>query len=232
VSETLGIGLEDGRTILHDVKHDIFIIFGFKLHRNKTVFQSKIKAYNKCSGLRISVNFAIVTLSLNNGNGLFLLAAGNRSGQIVIWNIKNQSLYAVKLNVHRGKVSIINFFESSFLLTSIGSDNSIRQWKLDKSNFLKLVTEKSGHSTSIFHIRYLNNKNCLLSVGYDNNFFFYSTYSNQKTKISMSNNFEKDNNNQKKKENKMNNNPIVSMDVSKSFHNVLCDVITAHENNS
>merc|ERR1712217_273025 len=152
-------------------------------------FQSKCKVYNKCSGFRISANSAIVTLSLSNGNGLFLLAAGNRSGQIVVWNIKKQSLYAVKSNAHRGKVSIINFSESPFLLTSIGSDNSIRQWKLNKSNFLKLVTEKSGHSTSIFYIRYLNNKNCLLSAGYDNKFFVYTIYSNKN--ISKSNNFEK-----------------------------------------
>merc|ERR1712113_241199 len=128
-------------------------------------------------------------------------------------------------NAHRGKVSMINFSESPFLLTSIGSDNSIRQWKLNKSNFLELVTEKSGHSTFIFYIRNLNNKNCLLSAGHDNKFFVYTIYSNKN--ISKSNNFEKENN-----QKKMNSNPIVSMDVCEGFHYVLCDVITAHENNS
>merc|ERR1712113_793407 len=127
-------------------------------------------------------------------------------------------------NAHRGKVSMINFSESPFLLTSIGSDNSIRQWKLNKSNFLELVTEKSGHSTFIFYIRNLNNKNCLLSAGHDNKFFVYTIYSNKN--ISKSNNFEKENN-----QKKMNSNPIVSMDVCEGFHYVLCDVITAHENN-
>jgi U3 small nucleolar RNA-associated protein 21 len=150
--DVVGIGLGDGRVILHNLKY------------NQTVMT-----------LTHTFGGPVNALSFRT-DGRPLLAAGNGNGVVTVWDLEKRQLSTVVKDAHDGPVTALYFLPSEPVLMSAGADNSLKMWVFDQDDgSARLLRFRSGHSAPPCAIQYYSSGRHILSAGNDRAFRLFST---------------------------------------------------------
>jgi U3 small nucleolar RNA-associated protein 21 len=130
--DVVGVGLGDGRVVVHNLKYDETIM---------TLKQSKSQT---------------TTLSFrSDAADSGILASGTEHGQINLWNLHKKRLESTIENAHDAKVIKLQFLANEPMLISLGSDNSIKMWLFDAPDGSgRLLRSRQGHSAPPTQIDY------------------------------------------------------------------------------
>ena len=134
--DVVGIGLETGKIIFANLLKDE-VLFSFEQ------------------------TGSVTSLSVCSQPGLEIMATGNNSGSMFIWDLKNRKIQA-KVKAHSGfRVSKVFFTPGESLITSSsGGDNSIKQWIFDfESPDPRLYKNRVGFNDSPSFLRFYNQNN-------------------------------------------------------------------------
>jgi U3 small nucleolar RNA-associated protein 21 len=122
VVDVVGVGLADGRIVIHNLKMD------------KTVM-----TFTQTEG-------AVTTLAFRSDKHA-LLCSGTPHGQIVLWDLTKRRLLNIFKAHHKGPVVHATFLHNEPVLVSAGSDNSIKMWIFDMGDqdTGRLLRSRIGH---------------------------------------------------------------------------------------
>eukprot|EP01130_Rhizamoeba_saxonica_P018231 TRINITY_DN9057_c0_g1_i1.p1 TRINITY_DN9057_c0_g1~~TRINITY_DN9057_c0_g1_i1.p1 ORF type:complete len:883 (-),score=176.62 TRINITY_DN9057_c0_g1_i1:97-2664(-) len=155
--DVVGIGLKDGRIILHNLKLD------------KTIF-----IYEQ--------DGAVTSLSFRT-DGQSFLASSDKNGSVFIWDLNSKRLHTELEYAHTNAISSIHFFRGEPILLTTGLDNSIRMWIFDGvDGEARLLRERSGHSKPPTKIKFYVSSSMLMSAGNDKSFRIFSTVKDQRSR--------------------------------------------------
>lgn len=140
--DVVGVGLGDGRIILHNLKFDETII-----------------EFKQDWGPVTSLSFRT--------DGPPIMVSGTVLGQIVIWDLEEKKVANQILNAHCGLVASIVCLAGDQLMITSSPDNSVKMWIFDKPDKgARLLRKREGHESQPSHVRfYLGNENHLLCSG-------------------------------------------------------------------
>ena len=88
--------------------------------------------------------------------------------KIIITWIKNENVFKINKrinNAHNDYINKVIYYLNDYLI-SCSCDNSIKIWEEKEMNYQLIISLK--HSHIVYSILVINNKNLLISVGYDN----------------------------------------------------------------
>lgn len=156
--DVMGIGLADGRAVLHNIKFDETVVIfdnaaglgasglgGGMLGATATAAASAGGAGGR----------AVTTLAFRTGAGLPLMAAGGGAGVVTVWNLEARRLHTVIRDAHDGPLVSLHFFAGEPRLMSAAGDNSVKQWVFDSADSsARLLRFRSGHSAPPACIQY------------------------------------------------------------------------------
>jgi U3 small nucleolar RNA-associated protein 21 len=130
--DVVGVGLADGRVVVHNLKYDQTIM---------TLKHSKSQT---------------TTLSFrSDAADSGIVASGTDSGQIHLWNLHKKRLDSTIEDAHDGKVVKLQFLTNEPMLVSMGSDNSIKMWLFDAPDGSgRLLRSRQGHAAPPTQIDY------------------------------------------------------------------------------
>eukprot|EP00898_Chlorokybus_atmophyticus_P000527 jgi/Chlat1/1475/Chrsp12S02073 len=156
--DTVGIGLADGRVIVHNIKYD------------ETVLSFQ--------------HTSPVTAIAFRTDGMPVMAAAGDDGAVTLWHLEQKKLHAVIKDAHDGPVTSLFFFPQEPVLMSAAKDNAIKHWMFDTPDGEgRLLRFRSGHSAPPTCIRhYGESGRYLLSAGQDRAFRFFSTIQDQQSR--------------------------------------------------
>ena len=89
----------------------------------------------------------VTCVGFSNGTARPLLAAGTRSGLVVVWDLDKRTVHHV-LDAHRGRALLaLHFFPGKPVLMTSGEDNALRQWLFDGPEMApRLLRFRDGHA--------------------------------------------------------------------------------------
>ncbi|CAG9464933.1 unnamed protein product [Pedinophyceae sp. YPF-701] len=134
--DLVGVGLSDGRAVLHNIKYDEEIM----------VFRGAAGAASDGSGLAVmgpsgerarsgpSTGGAVTALSFRTGANANVLAAGGEAGAVCFWDLDSRKVRHILRGAHRAPVTALHFFTGEPVVMSAGADNAIHQWVLDNDD--------------------------------------------------------------------------------------------------
>ena len=113
--DVVGVGLADGRVILHNIRTD------------ETVMSFK-QDWGPVTGLsfRTGKNVIIMSSTLLLIDGIDTLISTSTNGNIAVWDLNEQCLSSVLYNAHKSPVSNAVFFDKEPLMITNSIDNSIK----------------------------------------------------------------------------------------------------------
>lgn len=160
--DVIGVGLADGRIIMHNLRFDT-TLFTF------TVPDAQIT----------SISFRT--------DGPSVLVAATDAGRVTVWDLEGKKLIAVMKDVHQGPVVAARFLPEQPVMITSGTDNAIKMWIFDHADQKpRLLRERSGHSLPPRRIRYYGDGtkagNVILSAGSDRSLRIFSTVQEQQSR--------------------------------------------------
>lgn len=177
--DVVGVGLADGRLVLHHLQYD-------KLVMDFAQESSKVTS---------------IAFRTDGGAPTPLVVSGTVSGDIAIWNLQEKRLESMIANAHDGAVVSLVFLPNEPLLLSSGADNSIKMWIFDHlhGGTARLLKSREGHKAPPTRIRYYGNNTLatmadgadgtccqILSAGQDRAFrVFHTAREQQSTEMSQ-----------------------------------------------
>lgn len=155
----VGVGLENGRIILHNLKYDETIM-------------SFVQEWGPVRSLTFRTD----------GNPIMI--TGSLLGHMAIWNLEEKRLVAQLREAHNSSVDGLQSLQFEPLMVSSSADNSVKIWIFDMSDgSARLLRQRSGHHASPIRIRFHDqNGQKILSSGLDSNLLCFSTEHESKNK--------------------------------------------------
>ncbi|KAF6265106.1 WD40 repeat-like protein [Scenedesmus sp. NREL 46B-D3] len=170
--DVVGVGLADGRAVLHNLRFDEQVMV---LHN--------AAAAGTSAGRFLQGTAAANAAAASSAAGLPLLAAGGSAGIVALWNLEGRCLHHVVRDAHDRPLLGLHFFAGEPLLMSSAGDNSIKQWVLDGADAVpRLLKFRSGHSAPPAVVRHYAEGLRLLSAGADRSFRLFSTIQDQQSR--------------------------------------------------
>lgn len=185
--DVVGIGLADGRAVLHNLRYDEAVVTfenaagtGAKEEHFAAGSSSGAGSGGSAGG---GAGRACTCISFRTGAGLPLMAAGGGAGVVSIWNLEEKRLHALLRDAHDGPLLSLHFFPGEPLLMSSAADNSIKQWVFDGTDAAaRLLRFRSGHSAPPTVVAHYAEGLRLLSAGADRAFRVFSTIQDQQSR--------------------------------------------------
>ncbi|MCG9128502.1 hypothetical protein JT359_12945 [Candidatus Poribacteria bacterium] len=112
------------------------------------------------------------------------IVIGSIDGSIRIWDVSSGKLVKTLITGHYDKITAISFNRDGSKIVTGGSDQSIRLWNIEKE---EQVGTSPKHNGKIIGLSFTLNSNTIISVD-DKSFVYHWNTSNQKLKLSYSNN--------------------------------------------
>ncbi|GAQ79609.1 WD repeat-containing protein [Klebsormidium nitens] len=204
--DVVGVGLADGRVIVHNLKF------------NETVMT-----------LTHTFGGPVNALSFRT-DGRPLLAAGNGNGMVTVWDLEKKQLSTVIKDAHDGPVTALYFFPSEPVLMSAGADNSLKMWIFDQEDgAARLLRFRSGHSAPPCAIQYYASGRHILSAGNDRAFRLFSTIQDQQSRELSQGHLAKRAKRLKLREEELKLARVTGFAVSEVRARDWCNVVTCHE---
>eukprot|EP00049_Salpingoeca_infusionum_P000432 m.39941 g.39941 ORF g.39941 m.39941 type:complete len:966 (-) comp10369_c0_seq2:520-3417(-) len=142
--DIMGIGLESGKIVIHDIK-----------------FDETLMTFTHEGGPVTSLSFRT--------DGEPFLASGNALGTIAIWNLEEKRLHTFMSYCHQKPVASLQYLASQPLLLSSSEDNTLKLWIFDNPDgSARVLRSREGHSAPPNKIRWYGEKgHNILSAGTD-----------------------------------------------------------------
>ncbi|CAH3115617.1 unnamed protein product [Pocillopora meandrina] len=156
--DVVGIGLQSGKIILHNLK-----------------FDETVMSFHQEWGPVIGLTFR------TDGNPI--MASASTEGHIALWDLEKRQLSSTLRDAHKGSVCGMKFLSSQPLLATNGPDNSLKIWIFDQPDGSgRLLRSRSSHSAPPTKIRfYGNNGFNILSAGLDRSLRFISVIKDERS---------------------------------------------------
>ncbi|XP_062509636.1 WD repeat-containing protein 36-like [Corticium candelabrum] len=142
--DVVGVGLQDGGLVLHNLKYDEVI-------------------------MKFQQDWGPVTTVTFRTDNIPVMASGSTSGNIALWDLERKRLLSTIYNAHHGTVSGMEFLQSQPLLVSNGADNSLNVWIFDQPDGSgRLLRSRNGHSAPPTLCKfYGSSRHLILTAGLD-----------------------------------------------------------------
>ncbi|CAH3028123.1 unnamed protein product [Porites evermanni] len=149
--DVVGVGLQSGKMILHNLKFDEPVMS----------FQQE---------------WGPVTALAFRTDGNPIMASASTEGHIAFWDLEKRQLGTVLRDAHKGVVCGMKFLPSQPLLVTNGPDNSLKIWIFDQPDGSgRLLRSRSCHSAPPTKVRFYGSKGVdILSAGLDRSLRFIS----------------------------------------------------------
>lgn len=159
--DTVAVGLNNGRVIIHNVRYDKPVIdFG-----------------HDGSGAPVR------SCSFSTGQGEPVMAVGGDSGTVSVWSLEGKRLRTLITGAHDGGVVSARFFDGQPVLMTSGADNAVKHWIFDNQDgSARLLRFRAGHSAPPTHVTFYGEGKRLLSAGGDRALRVFSTIQDQQSK--------------------------------------------------
>lgn len=150
--DVMGIGLANGRIILHNLKYD------------QTV-------------MKFTQDWGLVTALSFRTDGNPVMASGSLNGHVVFWNLEEKRVASQQLSVHTGAVNGLKCLPNEPLLVTSSADNSLKLWIFDMPDGgVRLLRIREGHSAPPTYIRFHgDNGKSILTAGGDSSLREFNT---------------------------------------------------------
>eukprot|EP00124_Ichthyophonus_hoferi_P000658 Ihof_evm5s26 gene=Ihof_evmTU5s26 len=127
--DVVGVGLEDGRVVVHNLKYD-----------------ERILSFTQEWGPVIGLSFR------TDEHPVLATTAG---GRVMLWDLEKRKLITTMIDPHNGQVTSLQFLQSQPLMLTSGNDNAIKLWIFDQPDGNpRLLRSRSGHSAPPTLIRH------------------------------------------------------------------------------
>jgi U3 small nucleolar RNA-associated protein 21 len=209
VVDVVGIGLANGKIILHNLKLDKTIV---------TFFQNE--------GIVTSLSFRTDSHPI--------LASSNIKGSISIWDLEGKKLQTIIKDAHNEKIIKIKFLKDEPILITSGDDNSLKMWIFDQADgSARLLKSRSGHSEPPTHIKYHPSfPSFIISCSSDKTFRLTCTIDRMNCELSQGPGLQKKAKELGIKKQDLKLNPIIDFDLNDAKEKEWDNIITCHENSS
>ncbi|KAK9504785.1 hypothetical protein O3M35_008971 [Rhynocoris fuscipes] len=140
--DVVGVGLADGRIILHNLKYD------------KTI-------------VHFSQDWGPVTDLSFRTDGPPIMVSGTLVGHVVIWDLEERRVASQILDAHDGLVSSVICLSGEPIMVTSSPDNSVKMWIFDQPDKGgRLLRKREGHEAQPSQVRfYPANENHILCSG-------------------------------------------------------------------
>ncbi|ERL92025.1 WD repeat-containing protein 36 isoform X1 [Dendroctonus ponderosae] len=154
--DVVGVGLVNGRIIIHNLK-----------------FDETIMEFQQDWGMVTSLSF--------RSDGHPIMASGGISGHIVFWDLEARRVSSQLPSAHDGAVSGMVCLPNEPLMLTSSPDNTLKLWIFDMTDGgARLLRIREGHSASPNHIRFHGaNGSNILSAASDSSLRIFNTRSEQ-----------------------------------------------------
>lgn len=188
--DVVGMGLADGRAVLHNVRYDETVVAfdnaagaGTADERFGPGSSGALGISGSSSAGGAGAGRACTCISFRTGPGLPLMAAGGGAGVVSVWDLEERRLHGLLRDAHDGPLLSLHFFPGEPLLMSSAADNSIKQWVFDGADATaRLLRFRSGHSAPPTVVAHYAEGLRLLSAGADRAFRVFSSIQDQQSR--------------------------------------------------
>eukprot|EP01095_Lingulamoeba_sp_RSL-Kostka_P015880 TRINITY_DN7485_c0_g2_i1.p1 TRINITY_DN7485_c0_g2~~TRINITY_DN7485_c0_g2_i1.p1 ORF type:complete len:348 (+),score=82.04 TRINITY_DN7485_c0_g2_i1:154-1197(+) len=155
--DVVGIGLQDGRIIIHNLK-----------------FDETITTFTHINGGEITC------LAFRTDQKIPMIASASTKGEVIFWDLDKKELVSIMKNVHRS-VTSLQFLKNQPVMLTSGNDNSVKMWIFDISQSEpRLLRFRSGHSKPPTKVRFYENNMKILSISEDRSFRCFYTFNDKR----------------------------------------------------
>ena len=150
--DVIGIGLTDGKIILHNIKYDETVM---EFHQD----------WGKVTGIGFRTD------------GFPVMVTGSEIGHVAIWNLKEKNLISQIRDAHNGPVLGLKCLLNEPLLITSSPDNTLKMWIFDlPDGGARLLKIQDGHSAPPLFARFHGSLgDSILSAGEDSSMRLFST---------------------------------------------------------
>ncbi|BDA46919.1 probable guanine nucleotide-binding protein subunit beta-like protein at C-terminar half [Coccomyxa sp. Obi] len=228
--DVVGIGLADGRALLHNIRFDEPVA----AFSNASGTGTNDEAFLGGASRSNAAGGACTAISFRTGAGVPLMAAGGGAGVITVWDLEKRRLHTIIRDAHDAPITALHFFPGEPRLMSAGADNALKQWVFDSADgSARLLRFRSGHAAPPTCLKYYGETGTrLLSAGQDRAFRMFSVIQDQQSSelsqghiASRAKRLKVDNQELKLPR-------VTALDACQLRERDWCNVITAHEGDS
>ncbi|XP_042482497.1 U3 small nucleolar RNA-associated protein 21 homolog isoform X2 [Macadamia integrifolia] len=203
--DVVAVGCADGKIHVHNLRYDEEVV----------TFSHSARG-------------AVTALSFRT-DGQPLLASGDSSGVISIWDLEKRKLQSVIREAHDNSIMSLHFFTNEPVLMSSSADNSIKMWIFDTSDGdPRLLRFRSGHSSPPLCIRFYANGRHILSAGQDRAFRLFSVIQDQQSRELSQRHISKRARKLRMKVEEIKLKPAIAFDCAEIRERDWCNVVTCH----
>lgn len=105
------------------------------------------------------------------------IAAGSYGGRAAVWTIDGEAVTAFKAS--KKNLSSVAFSPDGSMLATAGLGDDVRLWQLPSGNALNSL---QGHQTAVWNLKFVEQGNILVSLGYEGIIRFWDTQTWQTTR--------------------------------------------------
>eukprot|EP01025_Chloroclados_australasicus_P059604 TRINITY_DN7544_c0_g1_i5.p1 TRINITY_DN7544_c0_g1~~TRINITY_DN7544_c0_g1_i5.p1 ORF type:complete len:733 (-),score=39.81 TRINITY_DN7544_c0_g1_i5:95-2293(-) len=226
--DVVGIGLEDGRAILLNIKYEEVVV---EFRNAAGVGANSDMIIDKRQALKVSNTYAAcMCIAFGKAASTPLMATGGSPGVIVVWNLKTKTLHNIIKDAHDGPLISFCWFVGEPVLMSSSEDNSIKQWVFDGHDLqARLLRFRSGHAEPPTCITYYQKGYYILSGGNDRAFRVFSTVQDQQSRELSQGNLKSRSKRMKVSHTSLYLSRLIDMAACSVRERDWCNVVTAHE---
>ncbi|GLC36521.1 hypothetical protein PLESTM_000455900 [Pleodorina starrii] len=183
--DVVGVGLADGRAVLHNVLYDEEVASFANAAGTGLASEQLLGGGAGTAAARGGVGGGACTaLSFRSGAGLPLMAAGGGGGVVTVWNLEEKRLHTVIRDAHDAQLLSLHFFPGEPLLMSSAADNSVKHWVFDSADAMpRMLRFRAGHAAPPTIVRHYGQGGLrLLSAGCDRSFRVFSVHQDQQSR--------------------------------------------------
>jgi U3 small nucleolar RNA-associated protein 21 len=182
--DVVGVGLADGRAVLHNLRFDETVV-AFDNAAGAGTADERFGPRSSASAAAAvgQAGRAVTCLSFRTGPGVPLMAAGGGAGVLSVWNLEERRLHGLLRDAHDAPLLSLHFFPGEPLLMSSAADNSIKQWAFDGADAAaRLLRFRSGHAAPPSVVVHYAEGLRLLSAGADRALRVFSSIQDQQSR--------------------------------------------------
>lgn len=141
VVDVVGVGLADGRIIVHNLRADATIC----------------KFSHASGGSAGGAGSRITALAFSDGDVLHVptLVSATEGGSIALWNLQDKVLRHVTPVAHDAAITFLSFLAHQPCLVTAGGDNSLKVWIIDRlEGAPRILKQRAGHVAPPRLLRY------------------------------------------------------------------------------
>ncbi|GIL66695.1 hypothetical protein Vafri_20180 [Volvox africanus] len=232
--DVVGVGLADGRAVLHNLKFDEEVVSFANAAGTGLAAEQLLGGGAGTAAARGGVGGGACTaLSFRTGAGLPLMAAGGGGGVVTVWHLEERRLHTVIRDAHDGQLVSLHFFPGEPVLMSAAADNAIKHWVFDSADAMpRLLRFRAGHGAPPTLIRHYGEGGLrLLSGGCDRSFRVFSVHQDQQSRELSQGHIARKAKRSRVRQEDLKLERVVDMDACEVRERDWANVITAHEGN-